>query len=156
MNYGYYANNIFKFVSNEKATIEKDGFNGFKVDIQFCKSRTAPAGQITSMIYDQNLGFDKARTLYYELDKAGLIGGSRNNAKYVKGFDTVKFDKLDFHNEFFSREEIRHAVLDSALPLFQGHMFRMADAELATQEYGVDMCVVDNILTVEGEDMNAA
>jgi len=76
VNYGYYANNIFKFVSNEKATIEKDGFNGFKVDIQFCKSRTAPAGQITSMIYDQNLGFDKARTLYYELDKAGLIGGS--------------------------------------------------------------------------------
>jgi len=32
----------------------------------------------------------------------------------------------------------------------------MADAELATQEYGVDMCVVDNILTVEGEDMTAA
>lgn len=108
------------------------------------------------MIYDQNLGFDKARTLYYELDRAGLIGGSRNNAKYVKGFDDIKFNKLDFHNEFFSREEIRHAVLDSALPIFQGHMFRMADAELATQEYGVDMCVVDNILTVEGDDMTAA
>ena len=85
-----------------------------------------------------------------------MIGGSRNNAKYVKGVEDIKFNKLDFHNEFFSRPEVRKAVLDAAIPIFENHMYRITSGDLSTQEFGINMSVADSIFTVEGEDMRKA
>ena len=148
MNDGYYANNIFKFISHDKATEEKNGFNGFTVDVQFLKSRTAPAGQISTLVYDQNLGFDRARTMFNYLSTAGMIGGSRKNARYVIGHEDVKFNELDFHNEFFSREEVRNAVMDVMIPMLRNNMFRVENNNFTNPELGVHENVIDKILNM--------
>ena len=148
MNDGYYANNIFKFISHDKATEEKNGFNGFNVDVQFLKSRTAPAGQVSTLVYDQNLGFDRARTMYNYLNNIGMIGGSRKNARYVQGHEDVKFNELKFTEEFYSREEVRNAVMDVIVPELRYRMFRVENGDLNNSELGVDMNVIDNILSV--------
>lgn len=144
----YYANNIFKFVSKEKKDVEKDGFVGFTVDITFCKSRTAAAGQVSTMIYDQNIGFDRARTLYNYLDEFGMIGGTRNNAKFVKGYEDIKFNKLKFTEEFYNRPEVRDAVMDVALPMMRDRMFRITNDDLNSVEMGISEKGLDQILDV--------
>jgi hypothetical protein len=144
----YYANNIFKFISHDKATEEKNGFNGFTVDVQFLKSRTAPAGQISTLVYDQNLGFDRARTMFNYLSTAGMIGGSRKNARYVIGHEDVKFNELDFHNEFFSREDVRNAVMDVMIPMLRNNMFRVENGKFTNPELGVHENAIDSILNM--------
>ena len=148
MNDGYYANNIFKFISHDKATEEKNGFNGFNVDVQFLKSRTAPAGQVSTLVYDQNLGFDRARTMFNFLNDIGKIGGSRKNARYVQGHENVKFNELNFTEEFYSREEVRNAVMDVIIPELQYRMFRVENGNLDGQDLGIDMAVVEDLFTV--------
>lgn len=148
MNDGYYANNIFKFISHDKATEEKNGFNGFTVDVQFLKSRTAPAGAISTLIYDQNLGFDRARTMYNFLNENGMIGGSRKNARYVQGHEDVKFNEMKFTDEFYSRPEVRDAVMSTIMPMLQNRMFRVENGEFTSPELGVSENGLDGILNM--------
>lgn len=148
MNNGYYANNIFKFISSDKATVEKHGYNGFKVDILFCKSRTAPAGQVSSMIYDQNKGFDRARTIFAYLNENGKIGGSRKNARYIIGHEDVKFNELQFDEEFNTRPDVRQAAMNVMIPMLQSNMFRKDEHEINNEELGVSTNVIDDILSV--------
>lgn len=59
------------------------------------------------MIYDQDYGFSKERTLLEYAKDLGLINGSRISARYLGDDDSVKFNEKDIVNEYRNREEVR-------------------------------------------------
>ena len=137
----YYANNVFKFVAKgtEKKCIEDDGFAGFGVEVQFLKSRSNVAGQFVHMIYDQNTGFDRARTLLEFIRENGCVLGARKNARYFKDFPDIKFNEKEFTSEFYSRPELRKATMDTAMPFLEDKLSRVAPIEFQEDNFGIDV-----------------
>lgn len=107
----YYAHNLFKFVSAEKYKYEEDGFDGFKVRIEFLKSRTNKGGQSCHLVYNQDTGYDSMMSLYDFANDNGLVEG-RNPKRYFKGFPDVKFDARKFREEIEENPEIAKTLLD--------------------------------------------
>lgn len=106
---GYFANTLIKHIAigSSKASKEEDGYAGFRINAEIIKSRTNTAGQKTPMIYDQDKGFSKERTLLEYAKDLGLINGSRISARYLGDDDSVKFNEKDIVNEYQNREEVR-------------------------------------------------
>lgn len=92
----YLTNTLIKTVTSSKLDEEKTyGIKGFYVKVELIKSRTAPAGSVTNLIYDQVNGFDNELSmLEYLKDNSFIKGGGL--AYYVEGMDTVKFRLSNF------------------------------------------------------------
>lgn len=107
----YYANTLIKHVAvgASKANMKDDGWSGFRVNAEIIKSRTNISGATVPMVYDQNKGFSKERTLLEYARDLGLINGARLNARYLGDDDNVKFNEKDIVNEYQNREEVRAA-----------------------------------------------
>ena len=107
----YFANTLIKHVAvgSSKANKEEDGYAGFRINAEIIKSRTNTAGQKVPMIYDQDYGFSKERTLLEYARDLGLINGARISARYLGDDDSVKFNEKDIVNEYQNREEVREA-----------------------------------------------
>ena len=134
----YFAHNLLKFVSagkyfNDKTNKAHVGFDGFKVRCELLKSRTNKAGQFCHLAYNQVYGFDPAYTMYEYLSDNNLVGGARNNSKYVEGFDTLRFDRHDFRNEFFNSPELRNAIFATAVPYLEAQLPKPEDITTAKQ-----------------------
>ena len=118
----YYAHQLIKFVSNGKYKEEDDGFDGFKVRCELMKSRTNKAGQSCSLIYDQNEGFDPIRTQLEFADENKLLDG-RNPNKYIKGYETMKFNMKKIDKSFEKNPELVNAVFESTIPLMEKGLY---------------------------------
>ena len=105
----YFANTLIKHVAvgSSKCTVEEDGYSGFRINAEIIKSRTNISGAKVPMIYDQDHGFSKERTLLEYARDLGLINGSRIAARYLGDDDSVKFNEKDIVNEYQNREEVR-------------------------------------------------
>ena len=107
----YFANTLIKHVAvgSSKANVEEDGYSGFRINAEIIKSRTNISGAKVPMIYDQDNGFSKERTLLEFARDLGLINGTRIAARYLGDDDSVKFNEKDIVNEYRNREEVRAA-----------------------------------------------
>ena len=107
----YFANTLIKHVAvgSSKCTVEEDGYSGFRINAEIIKSRTNKSGPKVPMIYDQDHGFSKERSLLEYARDLGLINGSRIAARYLGDDDSVKFNEKDIVNEYQNREEVREA-----------------------------------------------
>lgn len=105
----YFANTLIKHVAvgSSKATVDEDGYSGFRINAEIIKSRTNISGAKVPMVYDQDHGFSKERTLLEYARDLGLINGARISARYLGDDDTVKFNEKDIVNEYQNREEVR-------------------------------------------------
>lgn len=121
----FYANNLLKFVSSTKFTMEKDGFDGFLVRIELLKSRTNKAGQSVEMIYDQEHGFSPMRTLLHLADTSGLIEG-RNPYRYFKGHPEFKFDSRDV-GKILDNPDFRQTLMGVCMPVLKGYLGESAN-----------------------------
>ena len=111
----YYAHNIFKLVSAGKFKKEDDGFDGSKVRVELLKSRTNKAGQFVNLIFNQDIGFDPLLSMLEYCSDYNLLDG-RNPYKFFVCAPDVKFDSRKFKEEFFSREEVRQAMMQTIHP----------------------------------------
>jgi hypothetical protein len=128
----YYAHNLLKFVATGgKYNTEEDGFDGFKVRVEFLKSRTNKAGQFTNLVYNQELGFDPIMTQYDFADENGLIEG-RNPKRYVRGFEDIKFDARKFRKEFLENDKLRFALFSASVPILEKQLSRVDPNEAAS------------------------
>ena len=107
----YFANTLIKHVAvgSSKCTVEEDGYTGFRINAEIIKSRTNISGAKVPMIYDQDHGFSKERTLLEYARDLGLVNGSRIASRYLGDDDSVKFNEKDIVNEYQNREEVRLA-----------------------------------------------
>ena len=94
-------------MGSSKANQEEDGYTGFRINAEIIKSRTNISGAKVPMVYDQDHGFSKERTLLEFARDLGLINGARIAARYLGDDDSVKFNEKDIVNEYRNREEVR-------------------------------------------------
>lgn len=115
----YYASTLIKHtaIGKSKATIEEDGYSGFTVKAEIIKCRTnVSGGTSVPMVFDQNKGFSKERTLlYYAKEEMGILNGGRKNARYLGDRDDVKFSETDIVNEF-KRPEVQQVFEELVYP----------------------------------------
>lgn len=129
----YYANNIFKFVSSTKFKSEEDGFDGFLSKCELIKSRTNKAGQVATLIYNQETGFDNALSLYKYAEEAGVVEG-RNPKKSFAKYPDIKFDDRKFSEEFNSNPDLQYALYDSTIPILERLLSRGREDDVVVNE----------------------
>ena len=117
----YLAQTVLKFKSNGSFTKEKDGFDGFSINVQIIKSKTNRAGTTCNIIYDAEYGFDRYRTLYEFMKEIGLIEG-RNPYLYIKGFPELKFASKDFRNACLEKPDLFKRASLVAAPYLYGYL----------------------------------
>ena len=126
----YYANTIIKNVAvgSSKANIEEDGYAGFTVKSEIIKSRTNISGVSVPLVYDQNTGFSNERSLlYYAKEELGILNGGRRNSRYIGDNKDVRFDELNFVEEF-KRPEVKQVLMDAVQPHLEAMLFGTSDA----------------------------
>lgn len=125
----YYANTIIKNVAvgSTKANIEEDGYAGFTVKSEIIKSRTNISGVSVPLVYDQNTGFSNERSLlYYAKEELGILNGGRRNSRYIGDNKDVRFDELNFVEEF-KRPEVKQVLMDAVQPHLEAMLFGTSD-----------------------------
>ena len=125
----YYANTIIKNVAvgSSKANIEEDGYAGFTVKSEIIKSRTNISGVSVPLVYDQNRGFSNERSLlYYAKEELGILNGGRRNSRYIGDNKDVRFDELNFVEEF-KRPEVKQVLMDAVQPHLEAMLFGTTD-----------------------------
>lgn len=125
----YYANTIIKNVAvgSTKANIEEDGYAGFTVKSEIIKSRTNISGVSVPLVYDQNTGFSNERSLlYYAKEELGILNGGRRNSRYIGDNKDVRFDELNFVEEF-KRPEVKQVLMEAVQPHLEAMLFGTSD-----------------------------
>ena len=126
----YYANTIIKNVAigTSKANIKEDGYAGFTVKSEIIKSRTNISGVSVPLVYDQNTGFSNERSLLcYAKEELGILNGGRRNSRYIGDNKDVRFDELNFVEEF-KRPEVKQVLMDAVQPHLEAMLFGTTDA----------------------------
>lgn len=126
----YYANTIIKNVAvgSSKANIKEDGYAGFTVKSEIIKSRTNISGVSVPLVYDQNTGFSNERSLLcYAKEELGILNGGRRNSRYIGDNKDVRFDELNFVEEF-KRPEVKQVLMDAVQPHLEAMLFGTTDA----------------------------
>lgn len=113
----YLANNIIRF-DDSKLKEESFGFSGSTVDVSLAKSRTNKAGKSTTLIFNQELGFDPLFSLAAMLkEEKELV--SRGAYMSLKILPEVKFMQKDFKKTYFENEEFRAAFVATSKKVLQ-------------------------------------
>ena len=102
------------------------------------------------MVYDQDHGFSKERTLLEYARDLGLINGARIAARYLGDDDSVKFNEKDIVNEYQSREEVREMFDKWVYPHLEKLLSRVnSEEELDNNNEGLNNDALMKIMNEE-------
>lgn len=107
----YLANVFMRFDDNSKLKdSEGFGITGNLVDITLIKSRNSRAGQATTMVFNQSLGFDPELSLFIMLKNCGRIRGA-GAYLYIDDHDDIKFAQKNFKSILAESEALQEYFL---------------------------------------------
>ena len=115
----YYSQNLLRFIYRGKLVAEKDGHDGFVVDVEFIKSKTNRGGSKVTLIYDYETGFNPWLTMLHYANTLALVKG-RNPYSYFDSEPTFKFNTKQFM-DVIKDEKLRELMLRECAP----HMLEM-------------------------------
>lgn len=119
----YLTNTLIRLTSSTKLTEDsKYKIPGFEVKVEFGKSRTAPAGTVFTMIFDQVNGYQNELSLLnYLLSDKTHIGGT-GRGYYLKELPEYKFTASNFLEK-----------LETHPPIFKETFFRICEEMLQAE-----------------------
>ena len=104
----YLTSTLVKITTGSKLEEDKSyGIKGFEAKIELIKSRTAPAGSTTTMIYNQREGFDNELSLLEYIKNNDMVLGN-GKAYRLAGLENVTFRSSNFKEVLASNEEFRN------------------------------------------------
>ena len=115
----YLSQTFLRFIYRGKFTVEKHGFDGYKVDVQTIKSKTNRSDRIIPLIFDYRVGFDKEASLLEFASNHDVIGG-RNPYSYLKSHPDIKFSTKAFHKAVEETPDLWNWLLDDCRPYLEG------------------------------------
>ena len=146
----YLSQNVFRCTitkpSENTYTVEKDGFSGYKVQVQIAKTKTAFIGTTVNLVLNSKFGFDPIYTLFEFAKDGGLIGG-RNPYLYFVGYENDKFNRLEFRKKYIEDKTFRNLVnhaLRPALISLIGTKDYEGEVVITNSDYYVDPRELDN------------
>ena len=108
----YLANNLIRFDDHTKLkSTEGFGIDGTLVDVTLIKSRTARAGQVATLVFDQNTGFDPDLSLLILLKKYEKLNGA-GAYMYIGDHQEFKFAQKNF-KELLKNPEFMEIVMEA-------------------------------------------
>lgn len=103
----YLSNNLIRFDDHSKLkSSETFGIDGTLVDISLVKSRTARAGGVATVVYDQNRGFDPELSLFILLKEHKRVNGA-GAFLYLGDRSDIKFSQKQFKEKLATNPELR-------------------------------------------------
>lgn len=152
----FLTNTLIKITTKSKLDPEKGGYGikGFEAIIELIKSRTAPAGSVTSMIFNQREGFDNELSLLEYIKNCGAVKGN-GKAYRLEGLDDVTFRASNFKEVLAENETFREYFYTLGRKLLEGsiiHSTRVKSVEIPEEESVVfdDAAIVeDEVITDE-------
>lgn len=107
----YLANNLIRFDDHSKMKKgEGLDIDGNKVDVQLVKSRSNKAGQVATLIFDQENGFDEELSLFNLLKDHKKVNGA-GAYLYIGDRDDMKFAQKNFKTKLRESEEFRNVFM---------------------------------------------
>lgn len=127
----YLANNIIRVddVTKLKAT-EGLGITGSLVEFTLVKSRSNKAGQVCTLVFDQENGFDQELSLFMLLKEAGMVKGA-GAYFYIGEHTEYKFSQKSLKDKLRESEEFRNIFTTAALNVLKS---KLAVQEAASRE----------------------
>jgi len=89
---------------------------GFETKIELIKSRTAAAGRVVTMVYNQAEGFDDELSMLEFIKLNNMLKGSPV-AYYIEGLDSVKFRLSTFKDTLKTNKALKDHFYATALSL---------------------------------------
>lgn len=116
----YLAQNIFRCTATKgnMYTLEDNGFEGFRCQIQVSKTKTSFIGSTINACFNKDIGFDPIYTMYEFAEQCGVVSG-RNPYLVIKGLEEYKFNRKDFRYRFISEPDFREGVMRVLTPYLQ-------------------------------------
>jgi hypothetical protein len=111
----YLSQTFFRFIYRGKCTVEKHGFDGYKVDVQTIKSKTNRSDRIIPLIFDYSMGFDKESSMVEYAADHGVIAG-RNPYSYLKSHPDIKFSTKNIHKAMEEYPDLYRWILEDSAP----------------------------------------
>lgn len=118
----YLSQNVFRCSilrpSENTYTVEKDGFSGYKIQVQIAKTKTAFVGATVNLVLNSKFGFDPIFTLFEFAKDAGILNG-RNPYFYFTDFENVKFSRNQFRGRYIAEKDFRKLVNTAVRPALE-------------------------------------
>lgn len=115
----YVTDTLIKITAGSKLEEGKLwGIKGFEAKVEICKSRRAPAGRATNMIYDQTNGFRNDLSMLDYIKSCGMLKGN-GMAYYIDGHDEYKFKLSNFKEKFTTIPEFHDLIVTTARDLMR-------------------------------------
>lgn len=111
----YLSQTFFRFIYRGKFTVEKHGFDGYKVDVQTIKSKTNRSDRIIPLIFDYSMGFDRESSMVEYAADHGVIAG-RNPYSYLKSHPDIKFSTKNIHKAMEEHPDLYRWILEDSAP----------------------------------------
>lgn len=131
----YYTNTLMRITSvgSEKYTMDDDGFEGFGVQVQFCKNRNNVDGTIVPLVFDKLHGYDTLRSSFKYAKYMGLIGGNRNGYYFIENKDK-KFRLSTIHEDFDMDRDLYKIMYSHITPSLSQMLSSVKPEEMAIPE----------------------
>lgn len=116
----YLAQNIFRCTATKgnMYTLEDNGFEGFRCQIQVSKTKTSFIGSTINACFNKDIGFDPIYTMYEFAEQCGVVSG-RNPYLVIKGLEEFKFNRKEFRERFINDADFRTGVMNVLTPYLQ-------------------------------------
>ena len=115
----YLTNLLLRFDDNSKLKSEEGiGINGSIVDVQIVKSRTGRAGNVCSLVFDFERGFDPELSLYILLKSKKKINGA-GASLYIGDHSDKKFSQKNLKEKLATDPEFAKIFIDESIEILK-------------------------------------
>lgn len=147
----YLSNLMLRFDDHSKLKEEEAfGINGTLVDIGLVKSRNNRAGAATTMVFDQDRGFDPELSLFLLLKDQKKLGGA--GAFLRIGECEIKFSQKNLKDKLYSEPELRKVFTSEVLTILKEYLeAKYTEPEINNEHH----CITDSIFSMINDGIAA-
>lgn len=151
----YLSNLMLRFDDKSKLKADEGfGISGSIVDITLVKSRSNRAGRISTLVFNQEIGYDEELSEFLLLKNSGRINGA-GAYLYIGTRDDMKFSQKQFKNKLHSDPEFAEVFYNEVLSLLRSDL-EEADKTIHAERFDTAAMVMSRLREQEMQEAGIA